>query len=197
MKTKIEIRTVFGKLLFEYESENNTIKKTVNKALMSGADLSDADLSDADLRGADLRGADLSGADLSDADLRGTDLSGADLDKKTINKIKHEYQIIPEIGSFIAYKKLSSSCVAKIEIPVKAKRTCNFLNRKCRASYVKTLEIIDRDGNKIKEMNGQYDGKTIYKVNRITHADKFDDNMLEDCTNGIHFFVTKQEAKNW
>jgi uncharacterized protein YjbI with pentapeptide repeats len=105
MKVKIEIKNRFtGKILFEFETENNTILKTLKEAIMRdadlrgadlrdaylrdaylrgadlrGANLSDADLRDAYLRGADLRGANLSGADLSDADLRGADLRGADL----------------------------------------------------------------------------------------------------------------------
>ena len=52
-------------------------------------------------------------------------------------------------------------------------------------------------GEEINEMYGQHDNNTIYKKNRLTHADSFDDNMLKDCTNGIHFFVTKQEALDW
>lgn len=41
---KIEIKSIFRNLLFEYECEKNTIKKTVVKANLSGADLSGADL---------------------------------------------------------------------------------------------------------------------------------------------------------
>ena len=84
-KVKIEIKSWFsGDVLFEYESDNATMKKAVEAAIdgnadLSDADLSDADLSDADLSGADLSGANLSGADLSDADLSGANLSGADL----------------------------------------------------------------------------------------------------------------------
>ena len=97
MKTKIKINSVFGKLLFEYESAGNSIVKTLIEAIksntnlryanlsdanLSDADLSDADLSDADLsntnlRYANLRYANLSDAYLSDADLSGADLSGA------------------------------------------------------------------------------------------------------------------------
>ena len=47
MKTKIEIKSIFGKLLFEFECENNTIKKTVEKAIENSADLSYADLQSA------------------------------------------------------------------------------------------------------------------------------------------------------
>ncbi len=69
-KIKIEIKHWFtGSLLFEWESENNSVKETLLKAVESGADLSGADLRSANLRGADLRSADLSGADLRGADL--------------------------------------------------------------------------------------------------------------------------------
>ena len=71
---KIQIKTIYGSLLFEYEKEGNTIKDTLLKAIESGADLSDANLS-----GANLSGANLSDADLSDANLRRANLSGADL----------------------------------------------------------------------------------------------------------------------
>ena len=80
MKVKIEIKNRWtGKLIFEYESENNTIKETVLKAIEAGADLSKANLSKANLSKANLSGADLSGADLSWADLSRADLSKADL----------------------------------------------------------------------------------------------------------------------
>ena len=77
MKTKIEIKSVFGKVLFEYEKENNTIKDTIIEAVKRGADLGGADLGGADLRGADLRGADLGGAYLGGAYLGGAYLGGA------------------------------------------------------------------------------------------------------------------------
>jgi len=85
MKIKIEIKNRFtGKILFELEKEDNTIKETVLEAIKSSADLSSANLLSADLRYADLRYADLSSANLRyanllSADLRYTDLRSADL----------------------------------------------------------------------------------------------------------------------
>ena len=81
---KIQIKSIFGNVLFEYEKENNTIKQTVLEAIKIGADLRFADLIGANLRfadliGADLRFADLIGANLSDANLIGANLSGANL----------------------------------------------------------------------------------------------------------------------
>ena len=77
MKTKIEIKTIFGGVLFEHEAEDNNIKKTLEAAVKRGADLSGAYLGGANLRGADLSGAYLGGAYLGDANLRGADLRGA------------------------------------------------------------------------------------------------------------------------
>ena len=84
MKTKIEIKSIFGNVLFEFEKENNTVKDTLVEAVKRGAYLRGADLGGAYLRGADLGGAGLGGAylrgaDLGGAYLRGADLGGADL----------------------------------------------------------------------------------------------------------------------
>ena len=79
MKTKIEIKSIWGSILFEYEKENNSIKDTLIEAVNSGANLRGADLFGANLRGADLFGANLRGADLVGANLRGANLFGANL----------------------------------------------------------------------------------------------------------------------
>ena len=112
---KITLKSLHGNIIFEYETENNTLLKTLNEALkmnadlrgvnlrcanlsgvnlrcanlrgvnLSDADLSDADLSDADLSDADLSGANLNFADLSDADLSGANLNFADLSGANLN----------------------------------------------------------------------------------------------------------------
>jgi uncharacterized protein YjbI with pentapeptide repeats len=89
MKTKIEIKSILGTLIFTYEAKNSSIKDAIIQAVKENADLRYADLSnadlryanlrDADLRDANLRDADLSGADLRDANLSGADLRDADL----------------------------------------------------------------------------------------------------------------------
>ena len=52
MKIKIQIKSIFGKVLFEFEKENNTIKDTVEEAIKNKVNLSYANLRDADLRDA-------------------------------------------------------------------------------------------------------------------------------------------------
>ena len=78
-KTKLQITSIFGKVLFEHEREYNTIKLTLEEAVKQKADLSGANL-----RGANLRGADLSGANLRGANLWGADLSGANLSEANL-----------------------------------------------------------------------------------------------------------------
>ena len=67
MKAKIEIKNrITGKILFEFETENNNVKKTLIEAVKISADLQGAYLQGAYLQGADLHGADLQGAYLQD-----------------------------------------------------------------------------------------------------------------------------------
>ena len=44
MKRKITIKSIFGKKLFEFEKEDNTIKDTVLEAIKKGAELRGVDL---------------------------------------------------------------------------------------------------------------------------------------------------------
>jgi uncharacterized protein YjbI with pentapeptide repeats len=54
MKIKIDIKSVFGNVLFSFEKENNTIKDTLEEANLRGADLRGAYLEDANFEGTNL-----------------------------------------------------------------------------------------------------------------------------------------------
>ena len=90
-KLKIEIKHYLtGAVLFEYESENNTIAKTVQEAIKQNANLRYADLSSADLSYADLSSADLSYANLSYANLSYANLSYANLSYANLRLVAFE-----------------------------------------------------------------------------------------------------------
>ena len=57
MKIKIKIKSVSGKVLFELEKENNTIKETLEQAVKDNANLEYANLEYANLINANLRNA--------------------------------------------------------------------------------------------------------------------------------------------
>ena len=85
-KIKIEIKNRFtGDIIFSYEAENNTIKKTVEEAVRQGASLIGASLIGASLNGASLNGALLNGASLNGASLNGASLNGASLNGALLN----------------------------------------------------------------------------------------------------------------
>jgi hypothetical protein len=196
MKTKIQIKSIWGSLLFEYESENNSIKKTLEKAYLSGANLSGSDLSGSDLSRVDLSGVDLSGAYLSGANLSGSDLSGSDLSGANLKLAQSITRICPEEGAFVGYKK-ASGCVVKVEIPAEAKRHNVIGGRKCRAEFVKVLEIRNEKGHKVKEVSGDWNHSTVYKVGEMVYPDSYNPDPRIECSNGIHFFISRDEAKEW
>ena len=152
------------------------------------------------LRNADLRNADLRNAYLRNADLSGADLSGAYLRSAYLRSAKYnEYTalfalVCPEEGDFIAWKKVGK-VIIKLRIPAEAKRS-SATSRKCRCEYAEVLELQSLDGtpyNDDKVVNNNH-VKTIYKVGEIVHSDSWDDDRWNECSHGIHFFITRDEA---
>ena len=161
-------------------------------ANLSCAKLSNANLSYANLNGADLSSANLNGADLSYANLSRAILSGAIKDAKTI--LPH-YRIAPEVGSFIAFKKLRNNVVATLEIPAEAKRTSSLIGRKCRAEFAKVVAL---SSNAVVGYAKHWpSGVFPYHVGEIVRPDSFDDDIRLECANGIHFFMTRREAEEY
>ena len=161
---------------------------------LSGADLRNADLRDADLRCADLRDADLSGANLSNADLCRADLCGASIDQMMWNIYTVFYPLqCPESGSYIGYKK-ASGLVVELEIPADARRS-SATSRKCRASKAKVLSITDINGNPAGgQVKSNYDPNFVYAIGETVEVTDFDDNRWNECSTGIHHFITRAEA---
>ena len=233
MKTKIEIKSIFGKLLFEFECENNTVKKTVEKAIessanlsyanlhstdLSSANLSSANLSYANLSYANLRSADLSSANLSYANLHSTDLSSADLSYANLSYANLSYANLssadlsyadqnegtlflsiacPEEGSFIAYKKANEKIV-KLMVTEDAKRS-SATTLKCRASKAQTISIENIDGTPYDQnfVSSDYDSSFIYRIGEVVEVTTFDEDRWNECAPGIHFFLSKELAKQY
>lgn len=165
------------------------------RADLYGAYLCGANLRRANLSGADLGGANLSYADLSYANLRGANLRVADLKNIKYGHLTSFYAIsCPEEGSFIGFKKCEQYIV-KLRITENAKR-CSATSRKCRCSEAEVLSITNMDGTTadITSISSNYDPDFIYKVGEIVHVDDFDENRWNECSKGIHFFITRKEA---
>ena len=168
-------------------------------ANLSGANLGCADLRDADLRDVNLRDVNLGCVDLSGADLKGADLSGANLWDADLRCVKNIFfpMACPEKGSFIAFKK-AGCYIIELFIPSNAKR-CSATSRKCRCSKAKVISITTLSGDKtnITEVHSNYDPNFIYKLGEYVEVKNFDDNRWNECSTGIYFFITRQEAVNY
>ena len=156
---------------------------------LRGANLCGADLRGANLRGANLRGANLYGANLYEADLRGADLRGADLLVP---------MACPTEGEFIAWKKCNANIIVKLLIPDTALRS-SATGRKCRASEAKVLTIYDMDtGIEVENAHSCHDPTFVYRVGEtVKPTCEFDPDRWNECTSGIHFFITREEAERY
>jgi uncharacterized low-complexity protein len=177
-------------------------------ANLRGADLCGADLRGADLRGANLRGANLYGADLYGADLRGANLYGADLcgaDLRGANlygavgltvRLCAQFRSCPPSGDFTGWKKGGDGELIKLKIPWFSRRVNAIESRKCRCEMAIVMSI-EKNGKKIVECISGYDPNTVYRVGEHVCCDKYDASWLVECSGGIHFFMTQQEALDY
>ena len=179
---KIQIKSIWGEILFEHEKESNTIKDTLEEAVKQGANLVRANLVRANLVRANLYGANLDGANLVRANLYGA------------SNIPFIPYACPSDGAFIGWKKVNN-CLVKLEIPEDARR-CSCTSQKCRCDKARVLEIIGlKSGKKITEIvNTSYSPVVTYKVGEMVYPDSFDENRWNECSHGIHFFINKQNA---
>ena len=164
---KIQIKSIWGEVLFEYEKENNTLKETLEEAVKHGANLD---------------GANLYGANLIRANLYGA------------TNIPFVPYACPSDGAFIGWKKVNN-CLVMLEIPEDARR-CSCTSQKCRCDKAKVLGITNLDTNEsISEIkNTSYSPAVTYVVGKMVYPDSFDENRWKECSHGIHFFINKQNA---
>ena len=154
-------------------SRSFKIGLAIKWAIKTGACLSCADLSVANLSGADLSGAYLSGANLP------------------------AYQI-PQTGSLTVFKRCAHNKIAKLFVPPTAKRTISLIGRKCRAEFALVVSIFDVvTGEKTDSAFGLHRSGFEYRVDDFVRPDRYDDDPRVECTNGIHFFLTEKEARDW
>ena len=168
-------------------------------ASLSYADLSYADLIDTDLFHVDLSCANLSNANLNGADLSATNFNNANLKYTSLKDIKYNECTsffalqCPEEGSFIGYKKASYKIV-KLLITEDAKRS-SATTRKCRCSKAKVLSITNiGNTEEYNEAISFHDKSFVYKVGEMVEVKDFDENRWNECSTGIHFFLTREEA---
>jgi hypothetical protein len=216
----IEIKNISGRVLFT--STHSSVREAVREAVAAGADLRGANLGGANLHGADLRGAylcgaylcganlggaylcgaNLCGANLGGAYLCGANLCGANLGGANLGGAKNaelaiaQTRILPDEGEIIGWKKAADNRIVKLQIPSGTRRS-HASGRKCRAEHAKVLAVYDSQGNEVDSATSDYDHTFPYTVGAtVTPTLPFDDDMWNECSSGIHFYITRLEAEN-
>jgi uncharacterized protein YjbI with pentapeptide repeats len=183
-------------------SRANLFGANLSRANLSRANLSRANLSGADLSGANLFGANLFRANLFGANLFGANLFGANLfEANYIEKAKNLFYPIacPEIGAFVGWKKArvktsGHECIVKLEITEDAVRSSGT-GRKCRCSKATVLEIQDLEGIVLEQVAvSDRDENFHYIPGTVVSVSDFDENRWNECSTGIHFYITREEA---
>lgn len=172
----------------------NLIGADLRDANLRHASLYEADLYKADLRGADLRGADLrhaylNGANLSEAKLWGADLLGAILyDVKGQNLEYRRGKVVTQ--DIIGYKKCAFGIIVTLLIP-RGSIVFSINGNKCRTNKAKVIAIDGSD-----RAFSSYNCMSYYVGDEFT-VYNFNCQYNEECAEGIHFFMTKQEAESY
>ena len=187
----------------------------------SGAQLSNVFFKYCDLRGANFIGAKLSnvrfincmfdydnrylGADIIPfrrAEIRAEYMPSYLEDNVKLCYILNIYAPVDTDGEeLIAYKKVFAfseewhvPVIAKLRIPFYAKRI-TYEHDKCRAECAEVLDLVDYNGNHYSSALSKYSNFLTYRVGHMVYADSFDEDPMEVCTHGIHFFLTENEAR--
>ena len=146
-----------------------------------------ADFSCCDLSRANLSYANLSYANLSHTDLYYADLRGA-------KEVPYIPMVCPGEGDFIGWKKAGNKIV-KLRIPEDALRS-SATTRKSRCNKAEVIEIYNIDGTIADEriVSSSYDYTFTYEVGKTVEVQDFDTNRWDECSTGIHHFITRKEA---
>ena len=190
-------------LIYADLRESNLYYTDLHEADLANVNLVNANLCFADLYKANLRNVLLFEANLSYSNLCGTNFYCTKLSGANLNNVRYDTSTLfflpqcPEEGSFIGWKKCKDYIV-KLLIPESAKRS-SATTLKCRCSRAKVLDIENIDGTKadIDSVASNYDPKFIYKIDEIVKVDDFDDDRWEECSTGIHFFISKDIATKY
>lgn len=134
--------------------------------------------------------------------LTGTCFSECKVDLLQTNHDTQGYEMAcPETGAFEAWKKCCDktgrrSRIVHLLIPADANRSSGS-ERKCRASKAIVLGIESENGNPCRVAYSLRCSNFSYHVGETVEAPDFNEDRWRTCAAGIHFFMTKREAKSY
>lgn len=137
--------------------------------------------------GVDIQEANLLGANLLGVDFRGADLREAKID----DIIAARLSILQDEGDIVGWKKCQNNVIVKLLIRDGTPRS-NSTGRSCRAKEATVLQVF---GAKCGYSN--YNSNFIYETGKTVECEHWDEDRWNECSGGIHFFITRVEAEEY
>lgn len=159
------------------------------------ANLEDANLENAYLLRTNLEEANLTRANLARANLRDASLTYANLEEA--KNVSYIPLACPSEGAFIGWKKAHKKIIKLLILEDSKRLSAN--TRKCRCDKAYVMEIQSLIGSKLKdtEICSDYDKNFIYRVGEVAEVKDFCEDRWCECSEGIHFFINRQDAVDY
>lgn len=102
---------------------------------------------------------------------------------------------LEQCKSYLGWKKLHNDLICKLFIPEDAIKLKGGSSNKCRTNKAKVLEIVDIYNKPRRKGYSMHDSKFVYMVGKeVRPKNGFDQDRWNECSSGIHFFLTREEA---
>src|SRR5699024_3311890 len=113
---------------------------------------------------------------------------------KDTERTVHFRMSCPETGYFFGYKKCFNDKMVKLLIPSDAKR-CSSTSNACRCDKAITVAIMNKDKTGFyTEATSFVDENFTYRLGEMSYADSYHEDRWLDSSNGIHFWMSFEEA---
>ena len=178
-----------------------------NGVTFAGASFDRCNFKNANCYGAIFRDTSFWNTDLTNVKMLEADFTNADFVRCKLDNIMYDEctcgiaLACPEKGAFTAFKKAElyngDRCIVELQVPADALRS-SATTRKCRVSKAKVVAVYTMDGKSIKQ--NAYSTHTrsfAYKLGKTVEVKNFDKNRWNECSSGIHCFITKREAEQY
>ena len=173
-----------------------------------GAGFEKCNFNEAHLFGANFSEACFDNCTFINANLDSADFRNAEFEKCDLTDIRYDELTAgialacPEQGPFVAFKKAhlysGDRCIVKLYVPADALRS-SATSRKCRVSKAKVVAVYKiENGIYTSVKQNAYSNRTdsfAYKIGSIVSVKNFDTNRWNECSSGIHCFITMKEAE--
>ncbi len=174
----------------------NLEEAILENALFDGTDLHGANLKNANMRMGAFRYCDMGECNICGADLYASVLEDANLESIIYDDNTKWFKLYcPEEGAFLGYKKCVNDRLVQLLIPADAKRT-SATRSCCRCDKAKVLTIKSFDfKEEFDEAWSLVDEDFVYRKGQWVEALNFNPDRWYDSTGGIHYWLTREEAK--